>query len=148
MSSRPFVIAVLISLLLALIPLQQPASSALEEESEVFSTVGSLEDYDLFLGKDSDDSGNDLDLTTIEPEGSDVEQSILNSGISFYTNELLSDLTIYGESGSNARITAIMQFESGNNNESTADVTFKLYTGSDLIRQHTCLLYTSPSPRD
>ena len=140
MSSRPFVIAVLISLLLALVPLQQPASSALGEESEVFSTVGSLEDYDLFLGKDSDDSGNDLDLTTIEPEGSDVEQSILNSGISFYTNELLSDLTIYGESGSNARITAIMQFESGNNNESTADVTFKLYTGSDLIRQHTEIL--------
>ena len=49
---------------------------------------------------------------------------------------LISDLTIEGKSSDQVRVFAYMKFESSNN-QSTADVNFKLYAGSALIDQFT-----------
>ena len=139
MSSKRFVFAVLLSLLIATVPLENPEEDILTDVFSPFQTSGDLEDYELYLDKDRDDEGSSLDFTTIEPDGSFIEESILGGGLDFYTNELLSDLTIYGKSGNTARIFAFMQFESSGN-DSTADVTFKLFAGDSLIKQHTEVL--------
>ncbi len=135
MSSKRFVFAVLFSLLIATVPLEHSEESLFEDVREPLQTSGDLEDYELYLDRDRNDEGTELDFTTIEPAGSNLEDSILNNGIKFYTNELLSDLTIYGKSGNTARIFAFMQFETSDN--ATADVTVKLFAGDSLIEQHT-----------
>lgn len=135
MSSKRFVFAVLLSLLIATVPLEHSEESLFEDVREPLQTSGDLEDYELYLDRDRNDEGNELDFTTIEPSGSNLEDSILGNGIKFYTNELLSDLTIYGKSGNSARIFAFMQFETSDN--ATADVTVKLFAGDSLIEQHT-----------
>ena len=139
MSSKRFVFAVLFSLLIATVPLEHSEESLFEDLQEPLQTSGDLEDYELYFDRDRDDDDEpghgELDFTTIEPAGSNLEDSILNNGIKFYTNELLSDLTIYGKSGNTARIFAFMQFETSDN--ATADVTVKLFAGDSLIEQHT-----------
>ena len=134
MSSKRFVFAVLLSLLFVTVPLEHSEESLFEDAREPLQTSGDLEDYELYLDRDRNDEGNELDFTTIEPSGSNLEDSILGNGIKFYTNELLSDLTIYGKSGNSARIFAFMQFETSDN--ATADVTVKLFAGDSLIEQH------------
>tara|TARA_A200000113_G_scaffold76387_1_gene67229 strand:+ start:14993 stop:17887 length:2895 start_codon:yes stop_codon:yes gene_type:complete len=135
MSSKRFVFAVLFSLLIATVPLEHSEESLFEDVREPLQTSGDLEDYELYLDRDRNDEGTELDFTTIEPAGNNLEDSILNNGIKFYTNELLSDLTIHGKSGNTARIFAFMQFETSDN--ATADVTVKLFAGDSLIEQHT-----------
>ena len=127
-SSSRFVHAVLITLFLAVLPLNNPAE-ILEEETNVQPVGGVLEDYELYLD-------GDTSLTTVEPSGSYDETSLLGSGVVFDTDELISDLTIEGKSSDQVRVFAYMKFESSNN-QSTADVNFKLYAGSALIDQFT-----------
>ena len=127
-SSSRFVHAVLITLFLAVLPLNNPAE-ILEEETNVQPVGGVLEDYELYLD-------GDTSLTTVEPSGSYDETSLLGSGVVFDTDELISDLTIEGKSSDQVRVFAYMKFESSNNH-STADVNFKLYAGSALIDQFT-----------
>ncbi|MGB0329718.1 MAG: hypothetical protein ACPGCU_03775, partial [Candidatus Poseidoniaceae archaeon] len=69
MSSSRFVYAVLISLFLAVVPLNNPVEM-LQEENEIQSSGASLEDYELYLG-------DGTTLTTKEPEGSYEETSLL-----------------------------------------------------------------------
>ena len=139
MSSKRFVFAVLFSLLIATVPLEHSEESLFEDLQEPLQTSGDLEDYELYFDRDRDDDDDpgrgELDFTTIEPAGSNLEGSILNNGINFYTKGLLSDLTVYGKSGNSARIFAFMQFETSDN--ATADVTVKLFAGDSLIEQHT-----------
>lgn len=134
MSSNRVVFAVLIALLVSLLPLNNPVA-VLPEQDEVNSVGASLEDYELYF----DDATS---LTTKEPTGTRNETSLLGSGVTFDTDELISDLTIEGKSSSEVRIFAIMKFEAPTTN-STADVTFKLFAGSDLIDQFTKTL-TNP----
>ncbi|MGB2089773.1 MAG: hypothetical protein ACPH0A_05810 [Candidatus Poseidoniaceae archaeon] len=124
MSSNRFVYAVLISLFLAVVPLNNPVE-LLSEDQEIRSVGGLLEDYELFFD-------DDPSLTTIEPTGSYDETSLLGSGAVFQTEELISDLTIEGKSSSEVRIFTYLKFESSNN-QSEADVTYRLYAGSDII---------------
>ncbi|MGB2193928.1 MAG: hypothetical protein ACPH54_04880 [Candidatus Poseidoniaceae archaeon] len=124
MSSNRFVYAVLISLFLAVVPLNNPVE-LLSEDQEIRSVGGLLEDYELFFD-------DDPSLTTIEPSGSYDETSLLGSGAVFQTEELISDLTIEGKSSSEVRIFTYLKFESSNN-QSEADVTYRLYAGSDII---------------
>lgn len=128
MSSNRFVYAVLISLFLAVVPLDNPVD-VLSEAPEIQPVSGVLEDYELYL-----DDGTSL--TTVEPSGSYDETSLLGSGALFQTDELISDLTIEGKSSSEVRIFTYLKFQSSNN-QSTADVTFRLYAGSDVIDSHT-----------
>ena len=124
MSSNRFVYAVLISLFLAVVPLNNPVE-LLSEYQEIRPVGGLLEDYELFFD-------DDPSLTTIEPTGSYDETSLLGSGAVFQTDELISDLTIEGKSSSEVRIFTYLKFESSNN-QSEADVTYRLYAGSDII---------------
>ena len=128
MSSNRFVYAVLIALFIAVLPMNHPVD-ILPDKDMVQSAGGVLEDYELYLESSSK-------LTTIEPSGSYSEDTLFGSGMNFQTDELISDLTIEGKSSSEVRIFAYIKFESSNN-QSTSEVNFKLYAGSDLIRQHT-----------
>ena len=128
MSSKPVVFAVLIALFLAVMPLENPMPVELEETIQPMSSSGGFVDYELFL----DETNSNRVLTTIEPSGSDKTVSILGGGLSFQTNELLSDLTVKGKSGQIVKVTAFMKFESSENT-STADVTFTLFSGSSVV---------------
>ena len=128
MSSKPVVFAVLIALFLAVMPLENPVPVELEETIQPMSSSGGFVDYELFL----DETNSNRVLTTIEPSGSDKTVSILGGGLSFQTNELLSDLTVKGKSGQIVKVTAFMKFESSENT-STADVTFTLFSGSSVV---------------
>ena len=128
MSSNRFVFAVLISLFLAVVPVNNPAEM-LQEENEIQSSGAALEDYELYLG-----SGTTL--TTKEPSGGYDETSLLGSGVTFQTNELISDLNVQGKSSSELRTFVYLQFRSSNNN-ATGEVTFRLYSGSDVIQTFT-----------
>ena len=103
MSSNRVVFAVLIALLVSLLPLNNPVA-VLPEQDEVNSVGASLEDYELYF----DDATS---LTTKEPTGTRNETSLLGSGVTFDTDELISDLTIEGKSSSEVRIFAIMKFK-------------------------------------
>ena len=128
MSSNRFVFAVLISLFLAVVPLNNPVEM-LQEEEKIQPVGGVLEDYELYF-----DDGTSL--TTIEPSGSYEETSLLGSGVEFKTEELISDLTIEGKSSSEVRIFNYLKFQSSNN-QSTAEITFRLKAGSDVIDTYT-----------
>ena len=128
MSSNHFVFAVLISLFLAVVPLNNPVEM-LQEEEKIQPVGGVLEDYELYF-----DDGTSL--TTIEPSGSYEETSLLGSGVEFKTEELISDLTIEGKSSSEVRIFNYLKFQSSNN-QSTAEITFRLKAGSDVIDTYT-----------
>ncbi|MDB2672244.1 hypothetical protein N9Y75_05275, partial [Candidatus Poseidoniales archaeon] len=75
-------------------PLQNTEQSSFAE-TEIVSSVGeNLEDYELYLDLvDGDDT-----ITTLQPEGSQTESSILGNGIQFESNEMISDLDIKGKS--------------------------------------------------
>ena len=128
MSSNRFVFAVLISLFLAVVPLNNPVD-ILQEEEKIQPVGGVLEDYELYF-----DDGTSL--TTIEPSGSYEETSLLGSGVEFETEELISDLTIEGKSSSEVRIFNYLKFQSSNN-QSTAEITYRLKAGSDVIDTYT-----------
>mgnify|MGYP005689189347 CR=1 FL=1 len=80
MSSNRFVYAVLISLFLAVFPLDNPVEM-LSDAAEIQSVGAALEDYELYF-----DGGSSL--TTKEPSGSRNESSLLESGVTFNTEEL------------------------------------------------------------
>ena len=128
MSSNRFVFAVLISLFLAVVPLNNPVEM-LQEEEKIQPVGGVLEDYELYF-----DDGTSL--TTIEPSGSYEETSLLGSGVEFETEELISDLTIEGKSSSEVRVFNYLKFQSSNN-QSTAEITYRLKAGSDVIDTYT-----------
>ena len=128
MSSNRFVFAVLISLFLAVVPLNNPVD-ILQEGEKIQPVGGVLEDYELYF-----DDGTSL--TTIEPSGSYEETSLLGSGVEFETEELISDLTIEGKSSSEVRIFNYLKFQSSNN-QSTAEITYRLKAGSDVIDTYT-----------
>ena len=124
MSSNRFVCAVLISLFLAVVPLNNPVE-ILSDEAKIQPVGAALEDYELYLG-----SGTSL--TTKEPTGDYDETSLLGSGVTFQTSELISDLNVQGKSSSELRTFVYLKFQSSNNNAS-GEVTFRLYSGSDVI---------------
>ena len=61
---------------------------------------------------------------------------MLGSGVEFETEELISDLTIEGKSSSEVRIFNYLKFQSSNN-QSTAEITYRLKAGSDVIDTYT-----------
>ena len=128
MSSNRFVYAVLISLFLAVFPLDNPVEM-LSDAAEIQSVGAALEDYELYF-----DGGSSL--TTKEPSGSRNESSLLESGVTFDTEELISDLTVHGKSGNEVRIFAYMKFESSEVN-ATADITFRLLAGNQEVDRFT-----------
>ena len=67
----------------------------LDDKSNFFSS-SSNESYDLYIDSPTSESGGDGSISTAEPEGSSEELSVLST-VEFYTNEMISDLQVYGE---------------------------------------------------
>ena len=139
MSSKRFVFVALISLLLMGIPLENAEQSTFSETENVYSVGEELEDYELYLdfgqvdGADSDDKNI---LTTLKPDSTDQEASLLGNGVQFETGELISDLNIQGTVGNDIRVIVYLRWRASTQN-ATAEVSFKLSAGSTLIKQET-----------
>ena len=114
------------------VPLDNAEQSTFSE-TEIVSSVGeNLEDYELFLDSvDGDDA-----ITTIQPEGNQIEASLLGTGIQFESEEMISDLTVKGKSNDEVKILVFLKWRASQNT-STAEASFKLYSGSGLVEQVT-----------
>lgn len=117
------VVPVLVLLLLLSSGLPVVEFETLEEEVEVKQTPANLETYNLFLDEEGG-SGGDGSITTMEPDGSHKEASIL-SGVDFRSDDLISDLTVYGQ-GSATEIHLYIYLQFKGQEQSTADLTFTL----------------------
>jgi hypothetical protein len=82
-----------------------------------------LQNYNLYLDEESG-SGGDGSISTMEPEGSQKEASIL-SGVEFRSDDLISDITIYGE-GSASEVNLYIFLKFKGQEGSTADLTYTL----------------------
>ena len=114
------------------IPLENGEQSSFDEP-EIVSSVGeNLEDYELYLDLiEGDDT-----ITTLQPEGSQTEASVLGNGIQFESDEMISDLNIKGKSSDEVKVVVYLKWRASQN-DSTAEATFKLYSGSTLVEQMT-----------
>ena len=93
LNSRVVPVVVILLLLSSVVPKYEVEK--LEDVPTVKQIPANLETYNLFLGEASD-SGGDGSITTMEPEGNQEESSIL-SGVDFRSDDLISDLTLYGQ---------------------------------------------------
>ncbi len=101
--------------------------------TEIVSSVGeNLEDYELFL----DLVDNDDTLTTIQPEGNHGDASLLENGIRFDSEEMISDLTVQGKSNGEVKVVVYLKWRASQST-STAEASFKLYSGTNLVKQVT-----------
>lgn len=132
MSSNRFVFVALISLLLMGMPLQNTEQTLFSETETVSSVGGNLEDYELFL----DSVEGDDAITTIQPEGSQEESSLLENGIRFESEEMISDLTVEGKSNNEVKVIVYLKWRASQG-DSDAEASFKLYSGTELVEQVT-----------
>lgn len=123
---------VLISLLLMGVPLDNAEQSTFSETETVSSVGENLEDYRLYL----DEIDGDDRITTIQPDGNQIEASLLGNGIQFESEEMISDLTVKGKSNDEVEIVVYLKWRASQN-QSTAEASFKLYSGSNLVEQIT-----------
>jgi uncharacterized membrane protein len=106
------------------------SESTLEDSNKIFQAGSSNESYDLYLGAPTTESGGDGSISTMEPEGSSEEESALST-LQFYTDEMISDIQIYGE-GSTPTIEISVYLKFTGNDGATADVTFVLRSGTQV----------------
>ena len=121
LNSRVVPVVVILLLLSSVVPKYEVEQ--LEDVPTVKQIPANLETYNLFLGEASD-SGGDGSITTMEPEGNQEESSIL-SGVDFRSDDLISDLTLYGQ-GSATEIHLYIYLQFRGQEQSTADLTFTL----------------------
>jgi hypothetical protein len=95
----------------------------LEEEAISKEVPANLQNYNLYLDEEGE-SGGDGSITTIEPEGSPKEASIL-SGVEFRSDDLIGDIMIYGE-GSATEVNLFVYLKFKGQEGSTADLTYTL----------------------
>lgn len=132
--------AVLLVGIMALAPLSalptHDVVEVLDAPIEPAPAVAGLENYRLYLDAENNSAGGDGHISTLEPDGSQEELSVLG-GIEFRSSELISDLTIYGEGSNNdeVQLTVYMRFRGAQG--STGDVTFSLKAGDSQIDSET-----------
>ena len=111
--------------------LSNSSKNTLEDSANIFKASSSNESYDLFIGAATSESGGDGSISTMEPDGSSQEESILST-LEFYTNEMISDIQIYGEGSTPAiEISVYLKFEG--NDGASADINFVLKSGSSVV---------------
>lgn len=132
MSSKRLIFFVLISLLLVGVPLEN-AEKATVFQTENISLVGEdLEDYDLYL----DYVDPDNVITTLQPGNNEETASLLGNGIEFESDEMISDLIVKGKSSCQVKVVVYLKWRASQNT-STAEASFKLYSGSEVVKQKT-----------
>ena len=140
-SSRLIPILVIALFLGSIMPIQDINSAPttiLNDVPNIFNAGSSNESYDLYIGTPTSQSGGDGSISTMEPQGSSQEESALST-LEFYTNEMISDIQIYGEGSTpTVEISVYLKFEG--NDGATADITFILKSGSTNIKSETITL--------
>ena len=106
------------------------SKSILENDNNIFLAGSSNESYDLYIGAATTESGGDGSISTMEPEGSSEEESILST-LEFRTDEMISDIQIYGE-GSTPTIEISVYLKFTGNDGASADITFVLRSGTQV----------------
>ncbi len=114
------------------IPLENAEKATLSETENVSSVIEDFEDYDLYLDKKSE---NNI-ITTAEPGSNEETVSLFENGVTFYTSEMISDLTAKGKTSCEVKVVVYLKWRA-TQNESTAEANFKLYSGSELVQQYT-----------
>ena len=133
---------VALTMLLVMIAAPWTHLAAASATSEETSTAGRQSEastyvYNLFLDDPNDDIGDDVSITTLEPDdGAQHTVSILGTGKTFRTDELRSDLTVYNFLASGSPLDLFMRFtaprEDNAQERSTATVTVRLEAGSNV----------------
>ena len=108
----------------------------LDAPVEPAPAVAGLENYRLYLDAENNSAGGDGHISTLEPDGSQEELSVLG-GIEFRSSELISDLTIYGEGSNNDQVQLTVYMRFRGQQGSTGDVTFSLKAGDSQIDSET-----------
>lgn len=103
---------------------------SLDEPNNIFQAGSSNESYDLYIGTSTTESGGDGSISTMEPDGSSEEETTLST-LQFYTNEMISDIQIYGE-GSTPTIEVSVYLKFEGNEGATADINFVLKSGTKV----------------
>ncbi len=102
----------------------------LSDETMVFRAAGEQE-YELYLDEPNSQNGGDGAITTIEPDGSQIEGSAID-GLEFRSSEMIGNLFVNGSGSQNtARFVVYMQFRGSQG--STATVTFSLRAGDSEV---------------
>ena len=132
MSSKRLIFFVLISLLLVGVPLENAEKPTVFQTENISSVGENLEDYDLYL--DYVDKNNVI--TTMQPGNNEETASLFGNGIEFQSDEMTSDLIVKGKSNCEVKVVVYLKWRASQNT-STAEASFKLYSGSEVVRQKT-----------
>jgi uncharacterized membrane protein len=132
MSSKRLIFFVLISLLLVGVPLENSEKPTVFQTENISSVGENLEDYDLYL--DYVDKNNVI--TTMQPGNNEETASLFGNGIEFQSDEMTSDLIVKGKSNCEVKVVVYLKWRASQNT-STAEASFKLYSGSEVVRQKT-----------
>ena len=100
----------------------------------IFSAGSSNESYDLYIDSPTSESGGDGSISTIEPDGSEESLSAGDGTLEFFTNEMISDINVYGE-GANNYIELSIYLKFTGNDQSTVDISFRLKSGTTIVDQ-------------
>jgi len=130
MSSKRLIFFVLISLLLVGVPLENAEKPTVFQTENISSVGENLEDYDLYL--DYVDKNNVI--TTMQPGNNEETASLFGNGIEFQSDEMTSDLIVKGKSNCEVKVVVYLKWRASQNT-STAEASFKLYSGSEVVRQ-------------
>ena len=125
--------SIVLLLLASFVPIFDNSSSRNADyldDSTIFTSGSSDVSYNLYLDSSTSTSGGDGSISTITPEGSSEELSVLST-VEFFTNEMISDLQVYGEANDLAELGIYLKFEG--NEGATADINFKLKSGTETI---------------
>lgn len=130
MKSRAILILSMMMLALSLPTISFEKTLSNEEFSR--EAVQQLYEYELYL--DSPVSGQDGDgsVTTIEPDGTHEEVSILG-GVEFRSAEMISDLNAHGRGSSSDKVRLSVFLKFTGQEGSTADITYTLQAGESTI---------------
>lgn len=131
LSGRLIPVIIVVLFLGSMMPTDDMNSSSkitLEDTGNILRSGSSNESYDLYIGAPTTESGGDGSISTMEPEGSSEEESILST-LEFRTDEMISDIQIYGE-GSTPTIEISVYLKFTGNEGATADITFVLKSGT------------------
>ena len=127
-------VVVLLMLLASALPIAD--YEVLEEEVIVKQAPANLETYNLYLGEESG-TGGDGSITTIEPEGSQLEASAL-SGVDFHSDDLIGDLTVYGQGSANQiELYIYLQFKGQEGSDATLTFTLNAVGGATFTQTKT-----------
>jgi hypothetical protein len=138
--NRLLPIILIVLLVGSILPMTAPSSPSSVDDSvldnePVVSPVGSdcntCQSYNLYLDEMTSETGGDGSITTEEPSGSQQDMSALG-GIQFRSNEMISDLLVYGR-GSTDKVTLTIFLQFKGTEGSSADVTYSLEAGGTEI---------------